>query len=112
MLAGLAGPAAAHWLPPEAVVARLNSEPVRRRWGVERAERDAKAPRLLIVRVGKRWYELPAAIRKAEAGEWLGDWRHNVPQGVVAVLDAASDQPVVQFGPGGRILRVADPPRR
>jgi hypothetical protein len=111
LLAGLAARAAAHWLPPAAVVAHLNSEAVRRQWGVERAERDAKAPRLLVVRVGGHWYEVPAAARKVEASQWLEDWRHNVAQGVVAVLDAESDRPVVQFGPGGRVVGVAEKPR-
>jgi hypothetical protein len=111
LLAVLASRAAALWLPPAAVVAHMNSDRVRELWGVERAERDAKVPHVLVVRVGGHWYEVPAAARMKEASRWLDDWRHNVAQGVVAVLDAATRRPVVQFGPGGRVIGVTEAPR-
>lgn len=91
----------AHSVPPEAIVAELNGARARAAWGVERAERDPKAPRLLVVRVGARWYELPQTARREQAAAWLDRWRHSVDQGLVAILDARSDAPVVQFGPGG-----------
>jgi hypothetical protein len=112
VVAGLAAPAAGHWVTPEAIVAELNAEATRTRWGVEQATRDAKVPRLLIIRVGPRWYALPAAARRDQALEWRERWRHNVPQGVVSVLDAASDAPVVRYEPGGKAAVLTDPPKR
>ena len=56
-LLGLAAaPILAHRVPPEAIVSELNASRSRAEWGVERAERDPKAPRLLVIRVGERWY--------------------------------------------------------
>jgi hypothetical protein len=62
--------------------------------GVERAERDQRNPRLLLVRVGPAWFGQPAGARAAAVADWHADWRHAVPQGVVAVLDARTDRPV------------------
>ena len=101
--------AAAHWTAPETIVAELNGE-TGRKLGVERAERDAKLPRLLLIRVGERWYALPPAARKAQAADWLARWRESVPQGIVAVLDARTATPVVDFGPRGTVEGVAGPP--
>jgi len=109
LLAGLGGPAAAHWQSPEAILAQLDSEPARA-LGVERAARDEKTPRLLVIRVGDGWYAMSAAKRRTQAGAWLELWRHNVAQGIVAVLDARTDRPVVRFGPGGIVAEVADAP--
>jgi len=106
-----AGQAVAHWEDPEGIVADLNGPATRSAIGVERAERDAQTPRLLIVRVGERWYSLPEVVRLEQAGTWLERWRHSVKQGIVAVLDAATDQPVVHFGPGGEIGLLARPRR-
>jgi hypothetical protein len=112
LVAGLAAPAAGHWVTPEAIVAGLNAEATRTRWGIERATRDPKAPRLLVIRVGARWYALPAAERRPEALAWRERWRHNVPQGVVSVLDAATDAPVVRYEPGGKGAELMEPPKR
>jgi hypothetical protein len=106
-----AGTASAHWEDPDAIVADLNGPATRSATGVERVERDAQTPRLLIVRVGERWFALPEAVRIEQAGAWLGRWRHSVQQGIVAVLDATTDQPVVHFGPGGEIGLLARPRR-
>jgi len=111
LLLALGGRAAAHWVTPEAIVADLNGPPGKA-LGVERAVRDEKAPRLLVVRVGPHWYAIPAAKRRVQAEAWLELWRHNIPQGIVAVLDATSDQPVVRYAPGGHVAEVlerADP---
>jgi hypothetical protein len=102
--------AAAHWTPPETIVAELNGE-AGRKLGVERAERDAKLPRLLLIRVGERWYALPSAARKAQSADWLARWRESVQQGIVAVLDARTATPVVDFGPRGTVEGVAGSPR-
>ena len=42
------------------------------------------------------------------AAEWRAAWRRAVPDGVVAVLDAASDRAVVRWGPGGTVADVGD----
>jgi hypothetical protein len=110
MLVALLAAAAARWLPPKAVVAHLNSAAVRRQWGVERAERDPKVPRLLVIHVSGHWYDVPAHARSRKAAEWLEDWRRNVAQGEVSVLDAGTDLPVVQFGAGDRVVGVTDQP--
>lgn len=101
--------AAAHWTPPEAIVAELNAD-TGRGIGVEGAGRDAKVPRLLVIRVGDRWYALTPAARRAQAADWTGRWRASVGQGIVAVLDARTAKPVVEFGPRGTIKAVADAP--
>jgi hypothetical protein len=105
-----AWPAAAHRIPPEDVVARLNSPEVRQHLGVERAVRDAKAPRLLVVRVGPRWYELPVEGRRKWAAEWLDTWRASVEGGIVAVLDAGTDVAVVDYGAEGTVASVVPTP--
>jgi hypothetical protein len=108
-LLGLAAaPILAHRVPPEAIVSELNASRSRADWGVERAERDPKAPRLLVIRVGERWYTRTAAARRARAAAWHDAWRHAVPQGVVSILDARSDTPVVHFGRGGVVSSVHD----
>ena len=101
--------AAAHWTPPETIVAELNGD-AGRKVGVDRAERDAKLPRLLLIRVGERWYAIPAAARRAQAADWLTRWRESVAQGIVAVLDARTAKPVVDFGPRGTVEAVSGPP--
>ena len=112
LVVGLAASATAHWEPPEAIVAELNADATRTRLGVERAERDANAPRLLVIRVGARWYVLPESVRRVQAEEWHERWKHNVPQGVVSIVDAASDLPAVRFGPGGAVAGVENTPPR
>jgi hypothetical protein len=106
----LATRAAAHWIAPETIVAELNG-PRGRVLGVEGAVRDDKAPRLLVIRVGEAWYRLPAEARRERAAAWLDLWRRSVDQGIVAVLDAPTDTPVVRFGPGGRAVEATGPPR-
>lgn len=96
----LAHGGAAHWVAPETIVAALNAEQARAKTGVVRAERDEKAPRLLVIRVGEGWYARPVAARKVDAAAWSEHWRANVPQGIVAVLDARTSTPVVQFRRG------------
>lgn len=110
LLAGLVARAAAHTESPEAVVADLDGEWSRRAHGIEGVERDARNPRLLVVRVGSSWYALPPAARRDLAADWHRRWRTAVPQGVLAVLDARTAAPVVRFGAGGRVAGVSPPP--
>lgn len=103
-------PAAAHWLAPEEIVAALNAPAVRDALGVTGASRDAHAPRLLVIRVGARWYDVGAPIRRVQVRDWAELWRHNVPQGIVAVLDDRTARPVVRFDPTGAVAAVDDRP--
>jgi hypothetical protein len=57
--------------------------------------------------VGPGWLALPAAERRAAAEQWLQGWRHAVPQGIVAVVDAASGRARVNFDAHGH-ARVED----
>lgn len=75
--------------------------------GVTRAERDARNPRVLVVRVGPRWLELPREARVEGARRWREAWRHAVPGGVVAVLDER-ERVVVRYGAGGVVTAVGD----
>ena len=106
----LAVPAAAHWLQPEEIVAELNAPSVRDALGVTGASRDEKAPRLLVIRVGPRWFDLTAGIRRLQARDWTELWRHNVPAGIVAILDDHTARPVVQFDSTGAVAAIADRP--
>jgi len=88
----------------------LNAPEARAALGVQRAEQDAKNPRVLVVRVEPRWFELDSAERLLQARIWRDDWRRAAAQGVVAVLDARTDLPVIGYGPGGTVfLREARP---
>jgi hypothetical protein len=99
---------AAHGHTPSAdeVVASIGSPDARSVAGVERAEQDRANPRVLRVHVGARWFALPREARAARAVDWHAAWRHAVPDGVVAVLDARTDRPVVRYGRGGSVVEV------
>jgi hypothetical protein len=103
------GPAWAHTPAPDDVVATIAEPAARAAAGVERAERDVRNPRVLLVRVGPRWFARPRDARAAAAAEWREAWRRAVPDGVVAVLDATTDRAVVRWGPGGVVADVRDP---
>jgi hypothetical protein len=106
----LAGPALAHWVSPESIVAGATDESTRSTWGVETAYRDGKAPRLLVIRVGPRWYDRSATDRRSQAAAWADLWRKNVEGGIVAIVDAKTEKPVVQFGRSGEVVGVAPSP--
>lgn len=110
LVALLATAAAAHTPSPEDVLASLDAPSMRVGVGIERAERDPRNPRLLVVRVGPPWFALPAVARAAAAADWYDVWRRAVPQGVVAVLDAGTDRVVVRFGRAGTVREVRDRP--
>jgi len=45
-----------------------------------------------------------------QARIWRDDWRRAIAQGLVAVLDARTDLPVIGYAPGGSVfLREARP---
>jgi hypothetical protein len=105
-----AGPAVSHQETPEIIVADLGSAKAREASGIVRVVRDTTQPRLLVVRVGDAWWKLPAEVRRDRASEWGTRWRHAVPQGIVAVVDAKTEQPVVRFGPRGEVVGIAPAP--
>ena len=96
----------AHAPSPDEVVASITTPAARAAAGVERAERDAANPRVLLVRVGARWFGLSRGARAAAAADWYATWRHAVPNGIVAVLDVRTDRPVVRYGRGGAVADV------
>ncbi len=106
-LAGLAG---AHSLAPEDVVASMSEPAARVATGVDRVVVDARNPRVLLIRVGPGWFVLPADARVATAESWRSAWRAAVPQGVVAVLDASTAEPVVRYGLAGQVVGLRDRP--
>jgi hypothetical protein len=105
LVLALAGPVAAHTLSPDSVIEKLNASEAKS-YGVVRARRDERAPRLLLIWVGDAWYKLPPQARRQEAAQWREEWRHAEYQGAVAVLDAKSWSPVVHYGPGGMVTGV------
>jgi hypothetical protein len=100
--------ARAHTPTPEELIAALTEPAARVAGGIERADRDPRNPRLLVVRVGPQWFALPSETRAAAAAEWYATWHRAVPQGIVAVLDGATDRVVVRFGRAGAVLGVRD----
>lgn len=108
--AGVTVAAHAHRVGPEQVIAWL-ADPVRREaFAIRDVRRDPALPRLLLVRVTARWHTVPAAERVEAAEHWRHLWRDGVAGGIVAVLDAESDAPVVNFDARGRARLVAAPP--
>lgn len=98
----LASGAAAHWLAPEALIAKLQEPANRERFGITQVTRDPKLPRLLFVRVGPQWERVPAAERREAAEQWFHLWRGGIAQGIVAVLDDATGRSLVNFDANGR----------
>ncbi|MGD0946439.1 MAG: hypothetical protein ABSA52_03335 [Candidatus Binatia bacterium] len=96
-------PAAAHWLRPEEIVGGLNHDAAAaQHLGVVRAYRDRHLKRLLVITVDeKRWDASPAERRVQAAEEWLQLWRHNVAEGIVAVVDSQTQRALVHFDASG-----------
>ncbi len=97
----VAAPLRAHTLPPETFMAWLRTPAVRDAFGIEDVTRDPGLPRLLVIRVGAGWDLAEATRRQQMAEAWQRDWRHIVPQGIVAILDQKTDRSLVQFDPEG-----------
>jgi hypothetical protein len=92
---------AAHWQTAEDVVEELRAPAYREQFDVTRVDRHPDLERLLVIRVGPGWRRVAAATRRKAAASWLSRWRHAVPQGIVAVLDASSDRSLVNFDSDG-----------
>jgi hypothetical protein len=65
-----------------------------------------------VIRVGPRWYARSEADRRTQAQGWHELWRKNVPQGIVAILDAGTNAPAVRFGRGGEVEGLAAAPAK
>ncbi len=95
--------AVAHHLTRQQVIALLNGAEVKRQGGIVEVAVDKSLDRLLVIRVGLRWYRLSEADRKRLASSWHSLWRNAVPHGSLAVVDSETHDPVVNFQSSGRI---------
>lgn len=95
---------AAHWLKPEEIVAGLSqNQGLRENAGLVSVRIDPDLPRMLVIRMNAaKWQALPAEQRVALAQQWHDDWRHNVEQGIVAILDADTGKPLVNYDAAGK----------
>lgn len=107
LVLGAAAGARAHTVSPEEILARLRAPAVHEAYDVEDASRLERLPRLLLVRVGPRWRDVPAERRRAVAEDWARSWEHAVPQGIVSIVDARTGDAVVNFDALGnaRLMR-------
>lgn len=96
--------ARAHWVQPEQVIAQLRVPALRQAFGITEVTRHPDLPRMLVIRVGPRWTEVAAPQRRAAAERWRHLWRHSVPQGILAILDAATDRSLINFDAEGRAM--------
>ena len=103
------GVARAHWMSPDEVVAQVASPSTRTALGVESAAHDKNNARLLIIRVGPTWYAQPRERRAKQSREWVDLWHRSVEKGLIAILDAKTDKPVVRFV-HGEVAEVLDSP--
>jgi len=89
LLLGAATPALTHWVSPDDVVAGLRDPATQRAFGVVDVTRDARLPRLLVVKVGPEWEGVDPELRRQAAEAWQELWREAAPAGVLAIVDAA-----------------------
>jgi len=113
LLLSLLGPALAraHWIKPEEIIAGIKQDDnLRRNLGVVDARADPRMPRMLVIEIRRdAWDEVAADKRLGVAGLWYETWRHNVDQGIVAIVDAKTGQSLVHFDPAGRPQLVDEP---
>jgi len=89
--------ARAHSISPDEIVARLRTPAAREAFGIEEVARLDGLPRLLLVRVGPRWLDVPVERRREAAEDWGRAWGQSVAQGIVAVVDVSSGDSLVNF---------------
>ena len=96
----------AHWTSPEQIVAGMAQDAqLRDKVGVVTVYSDPRLPRLLVVKVRRaQWDTVSADNRIKLAEDWLAVWRHNVPEGIVAVLDVANDHTVINYDGAGHAM--------
>lgn len=97
----------AHHLTVGEVLEVLNREEVKAQTGIAEAKVDPHLKRHLVIKVHAAWFNLPPAQREKLATAWLRMWKDAVKKGVVSVVDAKSNQPVVNYGPNGQVSVVA-----
>lgn len=96
-------PAGAHWLTPEEIIAGIGNPALGAAVGITSVRSDPGLPRLLIISVDRdRWEAVPAPDRVKLAEDWYQTWRHNVSDGIVAIVDVATHQSVVHFDAFGK----------
>lgn len=93
----------AHHLTVGDVLAILNRDDVKERTGIREAKVDPNLKRHLIIKVSETWYNLPAQRREKLAATWLQLWKDAMKNGIVSVLDAVSNEPVVNYSPSGSV---------
>jgi hypothetical protein len=104
-LLAYAGPGGvrAHHLAVSEVLETLNRPDVKSRAGIHQAVVDLRLNRHLIIKVNDTWHTLPATKRKQLAEVWRQLWQDAMKNGIVSVLDAKSNQPVVNYSPSGHV---------
>ncbi len=101
LLLGLpARQAPGHWISPEEIVARLQADPqLRQVVGVRSVRRQGRI--LLIAVDPEAWRKVPRLDRLKLANEWQQLWSHNVHEGIVAILSANDERPLVNYNARG-----------
>jgi hypothetical protein len=104
LLALTPAPALPHWISPEEIIAGIKQDPVlRQNLGVVDARVDPKLPRLLLVLVRRSTWDTVAPEKRIGMAQlWYETWRHNVDQGIVAVLDESTQKSLVHFDANGK----------
>jgi len=97
----------AHHLTVGEVLEILNREEVKAQTGIAEAKVDPHLKRHLVIKVHASWFNLPPAHRERLAAAWLRMWKDAMKKGVVSVVGAKSNQPVVNYGPNGQVSVVA-----
>jgi hypothetical protein len=100
----LAGPASGHWVEPEQILRRLESEEARKAFGIEEVRRDPALPRLLLIRVGEGWAKVAPAERIRAAEEWNHLWASSVRSGIVAIVDSRTYKALVNCDANGKAV--------
>jgi hypothetical protein len=93
--------ASAHHITPDQMIQSLINTGAKQKFDITAAERSTDLPRMLIIRVGPGWTGVYPTRRVLAAEEWYQMWRDAVPNGVLAIVNAA-ERPVVNFDPQGR----------
>lgn len=96
--------AAAHWERADEVISEIRSPKVRDTFDIVEVARHENVPRLLVIRVGPGWHQASAPARRTAAEQWRARWRLAVPQGIVAVVDHATDGSLVNFSAHGHAI--------
>jgi hypothetical protein len=86
------------------VIAQLRAPELRETYFIVEVARSPDLPRLLVVRVDRRWSEVEPARRARAAEQWRRLWRESTAQGVLAIVDSKGEATLVSFDAHGRAL--------